>query len=93
MNLLIAMMSDTLFKVADNSKAEYQMVFARLVKSYVTATVFPIPLNLLEHAINWKFERKASEADLVDGSLQWGKVRVIFLNTSRLHAIISLCTK
>ena len=41
MNLLIAMMSDTFFKVADNAEAEYQMEFARLVKSYVTATVLP----------------------------------------------------
>eukprot|EP01043_Picozoa_sp_COSAG02_P028229 COSAG02_NODE_1702_length_11245_cov_6.015432_8_plen_1458_part_00 len=52
MNLLIAMMADTFSSVASNAEAEYQMQFAKLVKECYESTVFPVPLNVLEHAIN-----------------------------------------
>lgn len=52
MNLLIAMMADTFSSVASNAEAEYQMQFAKLVKECYESTVFPVPINVLEHAIN-----------------------------------------
>ena len=52
MNLLIAMMADTFSSVASNAEAEYQMQFAKLVKECYESTVFPVPINVVEHAIN-----------------------------------------
>ena len=72
-NLLIAMMADT--KISQNAEAEYQMHFARLVKEYYEATVFPVPLSIIEKCVNEIASRKASKdtADQLHDGLHWGR--------------------
>eukprot|EP01052_Picozoa_sp_SAG31_P019237 SAG31_NODE_1395_length_8516_cov_4.162885_4_plen_242_part_00 len=52
LNLLIAMMSQTYSDVYSVVKQEYQMGFAKIVKEYFDAPTSPLPLNVVECAID-----------------------------------------
>ena len=75
LNLLIAMMADTYTKISQNAEAEYQMHFARLVKEYYEATVFPVPLSIIEKCVNEVVSMKASKetSDQLYDGLHWGR--------------------
>ena len=73
MNLLIAMMSQTYTDVYAVAKQEYQMELAKLVKEYYEATVFPMPLNVVEHMVDAIF-RGSKYVQKESGSAErWGK--------------------
>ena len=46
-------MADTYSAVSVNALAEYQMQFAKIVKECYETTVLPVPLNAIEHLINY----------------------------------------
>lgn len=73
MNLLIAMMADTYTNITTNAEAEYQMQKAQIIKEMYSDTVLPVPLNILEHAVNRLMAGRMDRLPHDKHALQWGK--------------------
>jgi hypothetical protein len=71
MNLLIAMMADTYSTIALQANATYQMQFARLVNEYYHACVLPVPINIVERAVDAYMGDRDVNADV--NGIHWGR--------------------
>eukprot|EP01043_Picozoa_sp_COSAG02_P010313 COSAG02_NODE_360_length_23829_cov_107.112769_8_plen_1933_part_00 len=72
MNLLIAMMTDTYSSIAKQANATYQMGFARLVNEYYEACVFPVPLSIIERAVD-AYMGDTEVSTMATTGMHWGR--------------------
>jgi hypothetical protein len=66
------MMADTYSTIALQANATYQMQFARLVNEYYHACVFPVPLSIVERAVD-AYMGDADVSTMSTTGMHWGR--------------------